>query len=216
MVQVKKYYLPPTPLIPNSPQPLLHYTGLTLPSPSPTPTDFYDLFRKNGWSVHWIYRYGTTQRSHYHSGIHECMAVLSGTATIRFGVADTSPDPGDNTEGDAREPGGVEIEAEAGDVFLLPAGTAHKTHDARPEAEFALLTPGDGHGVDAADERGVLDEVRLSGFTMIGAYPEGRGSWDAMTGGENSGEYEKVWTIEKPRLDPVLGGSQDGLCGLWN
>lgn len=42
-------------------------------------------------------RYGQTQLSHSHSKAHEVMAVLSGHATIRSGVTNTSEDMQDNT-----------------------------------------------------------------------------------------------------------------------
>ena len=213
MVQVTKYHLPPTALMPNSPYPLLHYRGLPTGGKA---TDFYDLFRQNGWRIQWIYRYGDTQRSHYHSGAHECMAVLSGTATIRFGVADTSLDMDDNTHGSAREEGGIEIEARAGDVFILPAGTAHKTYNTRPKADFTLLSPGDGHHIASEDARAALDKVELSGFTMIGAYPEGSSFWDSLKGGEkDTDEFKTVWSVPKPPKDPVLGSSKEGLVGQW-
>lgn len=217
MVHVTKYYLPPTALVPNSPQPLLHYTGLQAITPEGgKATDYFDLFEKNGWEVQWIFRYGPTQRSHYHSGIHECMAILSGTATIRFGVADTSLDMDENTFGPAKEDGGIEIQAKAGDVFLLPAGTAHKTYMTSPEAGFTLLTPGDAHRIDSSDARAAVKNVELSGFTMLGAYPKDSGVWDSMKGGEDVGNYEKVWSVSKPARDPVLGKSEEGLCGLWS
>ena len=142
------------------------------------------------------------------------MTILSGSATIRFGVADTSPDLEESTHGNAREPGGVEIHGKAGDVFILPAGTAHKTYDTTPAAEFKLLTPGNGHFIDANDAREALKNVQLDGFTMIGSYPQG-GVWDFAKGGENSGEYEKVWNVPKPARDPVLGDAEEGLCGHW-
>jgi uncharacterized protein YjlB len=217
MVHVTKYYLPPTALVPNSPQPLLHYTGLQSITPEGgRATNFFDLFEKNGWEVQWIFRYGPTQRSHYHSGIHECMAILSGTATIRFGVADTSLDMDENTFGPAKEDGGIEIQATAGNVFLLPAGTAHKTYKTSPEAGFTLLTPGDAHRIDSSDARAAVKNVELSGFTMLGAYPKDSGVWDSMKGGEDVGKYEKVWSVSKPARDPVLGKSEEGLCGLWS
>lgn len=198
--------------MPNSPHPLLHYRGLDL---EPKATNYYDLFQQNGWKVQWIYRYGQTQRSHYHSNAHECMAVLSGTATIRFGVADTSTDMNDNTYGTAREHGGIEIEAKAGDVFILPAGCAHKTFNTQPEAEFTLLTPGDGHHIAAGQEREALDGVKLSGFTMIGAYPDSS-FWDSLKGGEKSvEEFGEVWSVPVPAKDPVFGVSGEGLVGHW-
>ncbi|KAK3092216.1 hypothetical protein LTR53_019624, partial [Teratosphaeriaceae sp. CCFEE 6253] len=122
MPEVKAYPLPPTALIPNSPYPLLHYPGLLAAKADCNAAKVYDLMTSNGWDFQWIYRYGPTQASHYHSTAHECMAVLSGSATIRFGVADTSNDMEASTFGDAHEAGGVEVHAEKGDVFLIPAG----------------------------------------------------------------------------------------------
>ncbi|OAL31336.1 hypothetical protein AYO20_08246 [Fonsecaea nubica] len=213
MVEVRKYQLPPTELIPNSPRPLLHYPGILLSSPSIT-TAAYDAFSDNGWRVQWIFRYGSTQASHYHSATHECMAVLSGTATIRFGVADTVPDPDENTHGSGKEDGGIELQASAGDVFVIPAGVAHKTFDTQPAAEFKLLTPGDGHNIPAEDVRSALEKLQLDGFTMIGAYPEG-GAWDFAEGGESAGHYEDVWNVAAPEKDPVLAKAEEGLCGQW-
>lgn len=142
------------------------------------------------------------------------MTVLSGAATIRFGVADTSSDLEESTHGNDKEAGGIELQAKAGDVFVLPAGTAHKTFNTTPAAEFKLLTPGNGHFIEAHDAREALKNTELDGFTMIGSYPEG-GVWDFAKGGENAGEYEKVWNVPKPSKDPVLGSAEEGLCGMW-
>lgn len=215
MVEVKKYQLPPTALIPNSPHPILHYPGFLTSEKDCNAADVYDLFSRNGWKTQWIFRYGPTQASHYHSMAHECMAVLSGSATIRFGVADTSDDLEESTHGDGKESGGIEIEANAGDVFILPAGTAHKTFDTKPDAEFKLLTPGNGHFIEGSDTRDVLSNIKLDGFTMIGAYPKGGGEWDFAKGGENAGNYEAVWSVAKPEKDPVLGSAEEGLAGQW-
>ena len=78
-----------------------------------------------------------------------------------------------------------------------------------------LLTPGDGHGIPTEDVRATLDNIELSGFTMIGAYPKNSGPWDFAKGGENEGEYEKVWSVPKPQFDPILGNAEEGLCGTW-
>lgn len=217
-VEIKKYHLPPTDLIPNSPHPLLHYRGILdrLNIPASAPEKIHALFSSNGWETQWIFRYGPTQRSHYHSQAHEVMAVLSGSAKIRFGVADLDPDLDQNTHGPAREAGGVDVLAKAGDVFVLPAGTAHKTFDAEPKSDIALLTPGDGRGVHSEDVNGALAGVRLSGFTMMGAYPAGGGAWDFAVGGDRSkDDYEEVWAVPKPSRDPVLGKAEEGLCGQW-
>ncbi|KAF2170790.1 hypothetical protein M409DRAFT_63852 [Zasmidium cellare ATCC 36951] len=212
MVQVKSYKLPPTTLIPNSPYPLLHYPGL-LSGEALKPDQIHEKLAQNGWTTHWIFRYGPTQKSHYHSGAHECMTVLTGTATIRFGVADTTDDLEESTHGSGREQGGIEVQAKAGDVFILPAGTAHKTHDTTP-AEFALLTPGKGKGIEAEDPKKALSEIKLDGFCMIGAYPKGS-LWDFAEGQENDGHFKEVWATPKPERDPLLGDAKEGLVGLW-
>lgn len=213
MAEIRKYHLVPTGLIPNSPRPLLHYKNVLATreeTQTCDPAAAWSLFTGNGWNVSWIFRYGWTQASHYHSQAHECMAVLSGTATIRFGVADTSDDLRASTTGPAREEGGVELRAEAGDVFVIPAGVAHKTYDAKPEGEFALLTPGRGRGIEAEDPGRVLEGLELTGFTMLGAYASGE--WDFVKGG---GDYEKVWAVPKPMADPVFGRGEQGLCRAW-
>ena len=206
--------MPPTKLIPNSPYPLLHYPGLLAGKGELTAPKVYDILEKNDWNTCWIFRYGPTQDSHYHSKAHECMTVLTGTARVRFGVADTSSDLEESTKGNAYEEGGIVLDAKAGDVFILPAGTAHKTHDTTP-ATFTLLTPGTGHGIEADDPRDALGKIELTGFTMMGAYPKGGGDWDFAIGGENEGQYEKVWSVPMPDKDPFLGKSQEGLCGTW-
>lgn len=213
MVEIKQYHLLPTDLVPNSPRPLLHYRNVlpTAPNTSHCPAgEVWDIFTGNGWDVQWIFRYGRSQLSHFHSKAHKCMAVLSGTATIRFGVADTSEDLDENTYESAWERGGVEVAARAGDVFVVPAGVAHKTYDAKPAAEFGLLSPGHGHGIEADDPRDALSKIELSGYTMMGAYCGGE--WDFVLGG---GDFKKVWSVPKPNLDPVFGDSEKGLRRTW-
>ena len=218
MVEVRAYHLPPTALIPNSPYPLLHYPGI-LSKKAGTDHydagDVYDMFTRNGWLVQWIFRYGPTQESHYHSAAHECMAVLSGTATIRFGVADTSEDLEENTHGKSWESGALELHAKAGDVFVLPAGLAHKTYDTTP-ASFELLTPGrTAEWSQKLDNpRDVLTKIKLDGYTMLGAYPIGS-QWDFAVGQKDDGHFQQVWSVPKPEQDPVVGSSKEGLVGSW-
>ncbi|KAI5862470.1 hypothetical protein GGS23DRAFT_572494 [Durotheca rogersii] len=214
MVEVSKHYLPPTGLVPNSPQPLLHYRGL-LSEAELRPEKIHRTLEENGWETQWIIRYGATQASHYHSRIHETMVVLSGTATIRFGVADTDSDLDKSTWGGAKEAGGIEITAKAGDAFAIPAGVAHKTHHTSPSGEFGILSPGDGHSIPAHDVAEALAGTQLSGFTMMGAYPKGCGSWDFSVGGEDVGNFEAAWNIKKPEKDPFLGDSLEGVVGQW-
>ncbi|SMQ52701.1 unnamed protein product [Zymoseptoria tritici ST99CH_1A5] len=212
MVEVRSYRLPPTKLVPNSPRPLLHYPGLLQRE---TPADIHNLLKSNGWQTQWVFRYGATQDSHYHSAAHEAMVVLSGTAIVRFGVADTVADLEQNTHGDGKEPGGIEIKANTGDVFVLPAGLAHKTFDTSPSESFRLLTPGEAKGIAAEDVGKALNEIQLSGFTMLGAYPQGS-KWDFKRSAEDHGQFEKSWSVPRPARDPVLGDAVEGICGQWN
>ena len=228
MPEIVSYLLPPTRLIPNSPYPLIHYANHFTDSKSLQAATIHDLFARNGWQTQWIFRYGPTQPSHYHSATHECMAVLSGSATIRFGAADSNNTKADNdvesSHDDGKETGaGIELRAHAGDVFLIPAGVSHKTFDPQPPTStFALLTPGNGHGIipvaadgTSEDARQILADVQLSGFTMLGAYPANNGIWDFAEGGDHVGGFDRVWAVPKPGLDPVVGEGGEGMCGLW-
>lgn len=211
---VRQYHLYPTDHIPNSPRPLLHYKHVLATKPGKAccdPGEVWDLFTKNKWNVAWIFRYSDTQLSHFHSEAHECMAVLSGTASIRFGVADLSDDLYENTYGLAWERGGITLEAEAGDVFIIPAGIAHKTYDTKPRASsLKLLSPGSAHGIEADDPRKSLSEIDLDGYTMMGAY--NGGDWDFV---QKGGVFERSWAVPKPKLDPIFGDGEQGLVKVW-
>ncbi|CAI4219558.1 unnamed protein product [Parascedosporium putredinis] len=189
--RVDKYFLPPTALMPNSPKPLLHYPSFFTPDEC-TPSNVYKILRNNGWRARWLARYGPNQPSHYHSAVHECMVVLSGSARVLFGVADLTED------------------IIGGDVFVLPAGLAHKTHDPSPVSEFAWLSPGDGRAPSDEDMEAVMSTVQLSGFTMLGSYPQAGEDWDFAVGGESEGQYEKVWSVPVPERDPVQGEQRVG------
>lgn len=223
MVEVRTYKLKPTPLIPNSPHVLIHYPGLLLSmidSPDFNLSTLYDLYARNGWESQWVARYGPTQASHYHSAAHECMTVISGEgATIRFGAADTSDNEEEHTHGSGHEDGAIWLQASRGDVFILPAGVAHKTYDPRPYApsiDFLQCKDEDGKVIrDPVKARKFFEDIKVSGdFMMMGSYPR-ENDWDFMVGGEHKGREEQVWSVPKPTYDPVLGDSDQGIRGLW-
>lgn len=214
MVTITAYHLPETRLIPNSPQPLLHYKGL-LSESERRPEIIDQRFTQHHWKTQWIFRYGPTQGSHYHSRVHECMTILTGTATIRFGVADLDDDLDKNTWGGEYEKGGLELEVQAGDALIIPAGVAHKTYNTSPGDAFSLLTPGEGRGIQADDVFGALSNVELTGFTMMGAYPRNCDDWDFSRGGEDLENFQACWSVTRPDLDPFLGEDKEGLCGRW-
>lgn len=106
------------------------------------------------------------------------------------------------------------MQANAGDVFILPAGLAHKTHNTKPKTEFKLVTLGIGQDMGAEEPRKAMAELELDKYVMMGSSPAG-GQWSFSVVGEDFGSYEKVWKITLPPRDPVMGNSEAGLYGLW-
>jgi uncharacterized protein YjlB len=102
--------------VPNNPQlPLVIYRGAIDLIGVVGPEDAIEkVFRRNGWGDMW--RNGIYPYVHYHSMIHEGLAIARGKARVRFG--------GNK---------GQEIELTQGDIAVLPAGTGHQclshTHD---------------------------------------------------------------------------------------
>lgn len=209
------YNIKPTKLIPNSPKPLLLYKGCFLLDNGEIDLRMaYDTFTRNGWDVQWVNRYGHYQLSHYHPKTHEVMVVVSGPGTIRWGAADLDNDAEKHTYGDAYEQDCLQFDVDVGDVFVIPAGVAHKSFDVRSkDLDVVGLTGGSGHWVEAQDPRRAVGELRLSGFMMMGAYPKGNG-WSWGTGGDDLGDFEGVWNLPNPEADPVVGG-QGGIGRYW-
>ncbi|CAG9988844.1 unnamed protein product [Clonostachys byssicola] len=207
------YDIKPTALIPNSLNPLLLYKGVFLKDGKVDAVRALDTFRSNGWDVQWVTRYGRQQRSHYHAYTHEMMIVLSGPGIIRWGSADLSDDPEEHTYGDAYEKSGVEVEVEPGDVFVIPAGVAHKSYNPQAEGEaFGVLT-GSARGIESFKPREKVAELPLHGFMMMGAYPVGN-SWNWGEGGDDIGNYHKIWNIPNPKFDPLVGAN-GGIHKYW-
>jgi uncharacterized protein YjlB len=95
--------------IPNNPElPLVLYRRAIDLAGSPDPEKVIEkTFAAHGWGDIW--RNGIYPYVHYHSMIHEVMAVARGRATVRFGGAK-----------------GRDIDIVPGDVVILPAGTGHQ------------------------------------------------------------------------------------------
>ncbi|RAL09280.1 cupin domain-containing protein, partial [Aspergillus homomorphus CBS 101889] len=215
----KSYTLPKTNLTPNSPKPLLHYKNTFLTKTGHVDAALaYDTFARNGWDVQWVTTYGRTQKAHYHPATHEVMVVLSGPGTIRWGVSDLDPYMQEHArdELDPKEKGngGFEMQVQVGDCFVIPAGVAHKSFDdAAASLEPTCLTGGGAHRIEAEDPRGFVAALQVEGFTMMGAYPRGF-TWGWAEGGEHVGDFESVWGVENPQLDPVCGG-KGGIGAFW-
>src|ERR1700749_3470236 len=101
--------------IANNAWPLVLYRGGIDLAGSPDPEALIEkTFTANGWGGLW--RNGIFPYVHYHSMIHEAMAVARGRAKVRFG-------------GES----GKAIDILAGDIVILPAGTGHQALSNTPD-----------------------------------------------------------------------------------
>jgi uncharacterized protein YjlB len=115
-----------------------------------------------------MWRNGIYPFTHYHSRIHEALGVARGRARVRFGGKT-----------------GEELEIEAGDVAVLPAGTGHQ----RLSASADLL--------------------------VVGAYPpQGTYDLCRATPSEHARAVTTIPLVPLPVTDP-LHGADGPLIALW-
>jgi uncharacterized protein YjlB len=116
------------------------------------------VFEANGWGGSW--RNGVFGFQHFHSNAHEVLGIASGSASIQFGG-----------------PNGPVLDVAAGDVAMLPAGTAPMNAGSGPD------------------------------FRVIGAYPEGQEDYDMMRGdpAEQAEAAANIAQVPLPTADPVYG-----------
>jgi uncharacterized protein YjlB len=154
--------------IPNNPLPFLVYRGaidvLRVRDPART---IEQAFEQNGWG-HGMWRNGIYPFVHYHSQIHEALGIAAGSARVRFG--------GKN---------GEELNVQAGDVAVLPAGTGHQRISASPD------------------------------LLVIGAYPPGgRYDLCRGTPPEHARALATIPRVPLPQNDPLFGAGGP-LTVLW-
>lgn len=154
--------------VPNNRLPFLVYRGaIDVARVRDVAAAIETTFEKNGWG-HGLWHNGIYPFTHYHSQIHEVLGIAAGRARVRFG-------------GD----GGEELEVEAGDVAVLPAGTGHR----RLSSTADLL--------------------------VIGAYPpDGRYDLCRGTSAERSRARETIPRVPLPQTDPLFGAGGP-LTRLW-
>ena len=150
---------------PNSALPVILYRQ-AIAFADATPEAMEALFDGNGWPSQW--RAGVYDFHHYHSTAHECLGIARGSATLRLGG-----------------PEGRGFKVEAGDVVVLPAGTAHKRESDRGD------------------------------FLVVGAYPPGqkwdllRGD-----PADRPDADRRIAAVPLPTTDPV-GGQGGPLLEKW-
>lgn len=163
-MRLSTYFFEDDGRIPNNPAlPVLVYAGAFRGDPRQA----IAIFNRNNWRNGWVN--GVYAHHHYHGDSHEALAVLRGSALLMIGGAH-----------------GDEIEAQAGDVLVLPAGTGHK-----------LLRAGEG-------------------FSVAGAYPDGMSyTTSTGNAEERNRDLANIRRVPMPDQDPVFG-REGPLQSNWN
>ncbi|ARS36132.1 cupin domain-containing protein [Pontibacter actiniarum] len=127
---------------------------------------FKEAFAQHNWRGSWVN--GVFGYHHYHSRSHEVLGVASGAATLLLGG-----------------PGADEVQVQAGDMLVLPAGTGHCLKSASDD------------------------------FKVVGAYPAGQEHYDVCTEKDDPEEKKKnIAQVPLPETDPVAG-KQGPLLQHW-
>lgn len=134
---------------------------------SVSPEKFERTFTQNRWPAAW--RNGLYDFHHYHSSAHEVLGVYSGWVKACFGG-----------------PEGETLEAQAGDIIIIPAGVSHCN-------------------------MGQSDD-----FRVVGGYPAGQDyDMMYGKDGERPAADENIKNVGKPLADPVFGPTGP-LMKLWS
>ncbi|KAJ9307845.1 hypothetical protein DTO217A2_2601 [Paecilomyces variotii] len=167
----EQHVIPPNKYALNSPFPVLIYRdALPLPLSEEKTTQFLEA---NEWEKRGVW--GHIPVRHFHPNTHECYGVFQGESRLLLGC------------GQSDEDGGLEVDVYAGDVIVLPAGTAH----------CCLQSTKD--------------------YRYIGVYPKECPRWRNELGKDPldvEGLRNEISSVPIPNHDPVLG--KDGaLVTLW-
>jgi uncharacterized protein YjlB len=140
-------------LIPNHPKwpAVVYRTPVRLTDDVEPAAVFEDLFSRHGWRDAW--RDGIYSYLHYHSRIHEVLAVARGTVRVRLGG-----------------PNGRVVALKTGDVVILSAGTGHQHLSASKD----MLAVGAYPAVGTYDECRARTDDHRRALTSIPKVPPPR------------------------------------------
>jgi len=151
--------------IPNSVFPLVVYQQAFNPADN-LDAVMEKAFADNNWGNAW--RNGVYGYHHFHSIAHEVLGVYKGSATLQMG-------------GES----GEQLDVEAGDVVIIPAGTGHKK-------------------LSSSDD-----------FAVLGAYPGGMEyDVLTGKDSERDKALENLARVPFPQSDPLLG-TEKGIMDYW-
>lgn len=162
-LRVSKHQIPAYNLIPNTSvqnKPLIHYHGIF---PTSITASAIESHLQSVGVVDPQWRFTMYKTTHFHSTSHEVLCISRGRATLCFG-GEQNPDR-------------VELEAQKGDMVVVPAGVGHR----------------------------LLREESNEGFEMVGSYPKGF-SWDMCYGkkGEEA-KLKSIEKLSWFTKDPAYG-----------
>ncbi len=150
---------------PNSTLPVVIYRQ-AFRANAASPEAFEALLDGNGWPSQW--RSGVFDYHHYHSTAHECLGIARGRASLQLGG-----------------PEGRSFDVSAGDVVVLPAGTAHCRLSQDPD------------------------------FLVVGAYPPGQDwDLLKGDEGDRPDADRNIAEVSLPKTDPV-GGQGGPVVEKW-
>ncbi|MGQ0582668.1 MAG: cupin domain-containing protein [Reyranella sp.] len=147
--------------------PLLVYRAAVACAGGDPAAAFEVAFARHGWGRSW--RNGIHGFLHFHTRAHEVLGIARGRARVEFGGGK-----------------GRELDVEAGDVVVLPAGTGHRCVSA------------------SAD------------LLVVGAYPDNSGFDQKRPGQiDHASAVAAIAAVALPREDPVYG-SDGPLKKIWS
>ena len=134
-IQAIPYHFADDGVIPNNPLlPLLVYPGVLQLAGADPALIPEQIFAANGWGNGW--RNGIFPFPHYHSRVHEVLAICRGQAKVQFGGSQ-----------------GITLQVQPGDVVLIPAGVGHENLGASADLLVVGAYP-PGESVDLCRGKG--------------------------------------------------------------